>query len=87
MNRIIAEPDTSPPLLTLTQVPTSFIRTRCHTLHLTLTPPMATDKNIQKLVDAVLAIEAEEAAEAGQLGFMCRATSAGTLKHLSDVGS
>ena len=31
------------------------------------------NKNIQKLVDAALAIDAEEAIEAGQLGFMCRA--------------
>jgi len=42
---------------------------------------MATDKNIQKLVDAVLAIEAEEAAEAGQLGFMCRAMAQATMPH------
>jgi len=42
---------------------------------------VATDKNIQKLVDAVLAIEAEEAIEAGQLGFMCRAMAQATMPH------
>jgi len=42
---------------------------------------VTTDKSIQKLVDAALAIEAEEAIEAGQLGFMCRAMAQATMPH------
>lgn len=40
-----------------------------------------TDENIQRLVDAALAIEAEEALDAGHSGFMCRAMTQATMPH------
>ncbi len=42
---------------------------------------MPTDKKIQRLVDAALAIDAEEAPEAAQLGFICRAMAQATMPH------